>query len=128
MMHRAVERWRPTVVVVDPMTNLLTVGTQLDVRAMLTRMIDFLKMQNITALFTSLTSGSSDLATTETMISSLMDTWVLTSLEEAERRRKRWLYVLKARGTAHSDEMREFRIGERGVEILPARAQERGGR
>ncbi len=59
MMHRTVERWRPSVVVVDPMTNLLTVGTQIDVRAMLTRMIDFLKMQGITALFTSLTSGSS---------------------------------------------------------------------
>ena len=58
-MHRAVEQFRPDVVVVDPMTNLLTVGTQIDVRAMLTRMIDFLKMQNITALFTSLTSGGS---------------------------------------------------------------------
>ena len=118
MMHRAVERWHPRVVVVDPMTNLLTVGTQIDVRAMLTRMIDFLKMRDITALFTSLTSGGTELATTETMISSLMDTWVLTSLEEAERRRKRWLYVLKARGMAHSDEMREFRIGGRGIDIL----------
>ena len=49
-----------------------------------------------------------------------MDTWVLTSLEEAERRRQRWIYVLKARGIAHSDEMREFRIGDRGVDILSA--------
>ncbi len=46
-----------------------------------------------------------------------MDTWVLTSLEEAERRRRRWIYVLKARGIAHSDEMREFRIGNTGVDI-----------
>jgi len=90
-------------------------------------MIDFLKMQGITALFTSLTSGSSELATSETMISSLMDSWVLLSLEEAERRRKRWLYVLKARGMAHSDEMREFRVGHQGVDILPARVRERGG-
>jgi KaiC/GvpD/RAD55 family RecA-like ATPase len=50
------------------------------------------------------------------------------SLEEAERRRKRWLYVLKARGMAHSDEMREFRIGDHGVDILPARVREREGR
>jgi circadian clock protein KaiC len=126
MMHRTVERWRPRVVVVDPMTNLLTVGTQIDVRAMLTRMIDFLKMQGITALFTSLT-GAHELATSETMISSLMDSWVLMSLEEAERRRTRWLYVLKARGTAHSDEMRAFRIGDHGVDIQPARVRERGG-
>ena len=120
MMHRAVEQLRPQVVVIDPMTNLLAVGTQIDVRAMLTRMIDFLKMQNITALFTSLTSSGGDLETTETMISSLMDTWVLASLEEINRRRKRWIYVLKARGTAHSNEMREFRITDRGIDILPA--------
>ena len=117
-MHRSVEESRPDVVVIDPMSNLLTIGTQTDVRAMLTRMIDFLKMRKITAVFIGLTSGGSDLETTETMISSLMDTWVLASLEESERRRRRWIYVLKARGMAHSDEMREFRITNRGIDIL----------
>jgi circadian clock protein KaiC len=128
MMHRAVEQFRPRIVVIDPMTNLLTVGTQVDVRAVLTRMIDFLKMQNITALFTSLTSAGGDLQTTETMISSLMDTWVLTSIEAAERRRQRWIYVLKSRGMAHSDEMREFQIAGNGIEIAPAHAGKPGGR
>ena len=127
LMHRAVERSRPDVVVIDPMTNLLTIGTQMDVRAMLTRMIDFLKTRNITALFTGLTSVGRDLETTETMISSLMDAWVLTSLEESERRRRRWIYVLKSRGMAHSDEMREFRITSGGVDILPPRTAEGGG-
>lgn len=119
MMHRAVERLQPDVVVIDPMTNLLTVGTQTDVRAMLTRLIDFLKTRRVTAVFTSLTSSGSELATTETMISSLMDTWVLTSLEEAERTRHRWIYVLKARGIAHSAEMRQFRISDGGITLLP---------
>ncbi len=127
MMHRAVERFRPDVVVIDPMTNLLTVGTQIDVRAMLTRMIDFLKMQNVTALFTSLTSAGVDVETTETMISSLMDTWILTTLELFERRRHRWMNVLKSRGMAHSDEMREFRITSGGIDILPAHSAARGG-
>jgi circadian clock protein KaiC len=124
LMHRAVERLQPSVVVVDPMTNLLTVGTQVDVRAMLTRLIDFLKGRTITALFTSLTSAGSELQTTETMISSLMDTWVLTALEEAQRRRHRWLYVLKSRGTAHSPDMREFQITDHGIRILPAPSRE----
>ena len=122
MMHRAVEQFRPHVVVIDPMTNLLTIGTQIDVRAMLTRMIDFLKMRGITALFTSLTSAGSEQETTETMISSLMDTWALTALEEVDRRRQRWLCVLKSRGMGHSDETREFRISDRGIDILPSRA------
>jgi circadian clock protein KaiC len=126
LMHRAVERVQPSVVVVDPMTNLLTVGTQVDVRAMLTRLVDFLKGRNITALFTSLTSGGSDLQTTETMISSLMDTWVLTSLEEAQRWRHRWIYVLKARGIPHSPEMREFHITGHGIRILPAQPRLEG--
>ena len=71
------ERFRPDVVVVDPMTNLLTVGTPTDVRAMLTRIIDFLKTRGITAMFTRLMSGDAEMATTETMISSLIDTWIL---------------------------------------------------
>jgi circadian clock protein KaiC len=122
VMHRSVEQFRPDVVVVDPITNLLSVGTQVDVRAMLTRMIDFLKLQNITVLFTSLTHGGAEVASTESLISSLMDTWVLMSAVDVNRRRHRWLSVLKSRGIAHSDETREFRFSARGIEILPARA------
>ena len=118
-MHRAVEQYNPDTVVVDPITNLLAVGTQFDVRAMLTRLIDFLKQRNITALFTSLTSAGPELEVTETMISSLMDVWILTTAEAVERRRQRWLYVLKARGIAHSDEIRQFRFSDRGISLLP---------
>ena len=121
VMHRAVERFRPDVVVIDPMTNLMTVGTHTDVRAMLTRTIDFLKMRDVTALFTSLTSTDADLESSETMTSSLMDTWILMSADEVERRRRRWIYILKSRGMPHSDEVREFRLTDRGIELMPAR-------
>ena len=127
IMHRAVESFRPDCVVVDPMTNLLAVGTQIDVRAMLTRMIDFLKLRGITALFTSLTNAGGALESSEAMISSLMDTWILTSSEEQRRKRQRWIYVLKSRGMAHSDETRPFRITSRGTEILlPGAGDPRG--
>lgn len=118
-VHRAVEQFQPEVVVVDPITNLLAVGTQLDVRAMLTRLIDFLKTRHTTALFTSLTAAGADLASTETMISSLMDTWVLLAAEQIDRRRQRVLLVLKSRGMAHSDDVREFQFTDRGIDILP---------
>jgi circadian clock protein KaiC len=127
-MHRAVERLRPDVVVMDPITNLLMAGTQLDVRAMLMRMVDFLKSSRITALFTSLTPGGTALETTETVVSSLMDVWVLLATEEADRRRRRWLSVLKSCGMSHSDEVREFRLTDRGLDILPARSADRKGR
>jgi circadian clock protein KaiC len=118
--HRLVEQFKPDVVVIDPMTSLLTVGTQLDVRAMMTRLIDFLKMDGATVLFTSLTHGGDDLETTDALVSSLMDTWVLLTTEEKERRRHRWLYVLKSRGMSHSNEVREFRLTDHGVDILPS--------
>jgi circadian clock protein KaiC len=128
LMHRAVEQFRPDVVIVDPMTNLLTVGTQVDVRAMLTRMIDFLKTRGITGLFTSLTPGGTPLDSTETVISSLMDTWVMMTSEEVDRRRRRWISVLKSRGMPHSDEVREFRFSEHGISLLPTLLADRAER
>jgi circadian clock protein KaiC len=118
-MHHAVEMFDPDVVVMDPITNLLAVGTQTDVRAMLTRVIDFLKTRGVTALFTSLATSAQSLEATEAMISSLMDTWILVAINEEERKRNRWLYVLKSRGMPHSNEVRRFEIGNKGIDILP---------
>ncbi len=121
-MHHAVEIHEPDVVIVDPITNLMAVGSQTDVRMMLTRVIDFLKTRGVTALFTSLTTSSQTLDQTETMISSLMDTWILVTTETLERQRNRFLHVLKSRGMPHSDEMRQFRFSSKGIELLPGRS------
>src|SRR5687767_5273990 len=118
LVHRAVDRFHPDVVIIDPM-NLLAVGTQLDVRAMLTRLIDFLKGRNTTGFFTSLTSANSEAESTEAMISSLIDSWVLATAETVDRRRRRMLFVLKSRGMPSSDEVREFRFTDQGIDILP---------
>jgi circadian clock protein KaiC len=119
-MHHAVEIAEPDVVVVDPITNLMAVGTNADVRAMLTRVIDFLKTRGITGMFTSLTASEKALEHTEVLISSLMDTWIRVAVQPQGRRRVRQLYVLKSRGMAHSDEVRDFRFTARGIEIDPA--------
>jgi circadian clock protein KaiC len=127
-MHHAVELFEPDVVVMDPITNLMAVGTQIDVRAMLTRVIDFLKTRGITGLFTSLTSSERTLENTETLISSLMDSWILVAVQPRGRQRVRQLYVLKSRGMAHSDEVRDFRFTSHGIEIEPAQARRRARR
>jgi circadian clock protein KaiC len=118
-MHHSVEVFEPDVVVVDPVTNLLAVGTQADVRSMLTRMIDYLKTRGITAMFTSLTTPTQSLEHTEALISSLMDTWILVSIESFDDVRHRRLYVLKSRGMPHSDQVRPFRFSGKGIELLP---------
>ena len=119
-MHQAVETIDPDVVVVDPITNLMAVGTHTDVRSMLTRLIDFLKTRGVTALFASLTNATEVAETTEALISSLMDSWVLVAIDTVGNQRNRKLYVLKSRGMPHSDEVRHFRFGPKGIELLPS--------
>lgn len=118
LMHQQIEAFEPHVVLMDPITNLITVGTRIDVRSMLVRFIDFLKVQQITVLFTSLTSGDAALEHTDVGISSLMDTWLLVRFIEANGERNRALYVLKSRGMAHSNQVREYVMSERGIELL----------
>src|SRR6185436_4560494 len=98
-MQNVVAAFKPTVTVIDPVTNLMTVGTSADVQAMLTRIIDHLKTENITAL---------------------MDTWIILANEEVGGRHRRGLYVLKSRGMAHSNELREFVLTDAGLQVLDA--------
>ncbi|HUQ09809.1 MAG TPA: circadian clock protein KaiC [Steroidobacteraceae bacterium] len=119
-MHQGVEVFAPDVVIVDPITNLMAVGTEADVRTMLTRLIDFLKMRGVTAMFSSLRSPAHPIASSETLISSLMDSWLLVEAEIVGMSRVRRINVLKSRGMPHSDEIRSFRFTSHGIELLPA--------
>src|SRR5688572_11456695 len=121
-MHQAVADFEPTVAVIDPVTNLMTVGTYTDVQAMLTRLIDHLKTANITAMLTSLMPGQTDLERTETTISSLMDTWIVLANDQVGDRHRRGLYVLKSRGMAHSNEPCEFVLTNHGLKLDAAGA------
>jgi circadian clock protein KaiC len=117
-MQRAVRKFEPLVTVADPVTNLLTVGNQSDVRSMLTRVIDYLKSESITGVFTSLTPGSKELEETDAGISSLMDTWIVLTINVENRKRRRWLAVLKSRGMAHSNSVSEYLLTDHGLQVL----------
>lgn len=116
-MQRHIREFKPDVVVVDPITNLINIGHVNSVKSMLTRLIDMLKTEQITAVFTNLTFGES-IEETTTGISSLMDTWILLRDIQAGASRTRVIYVLKSRGMAHSNEVRELRLSDRGIAIL----------
>lgn len=115
-MHKLITDHKPSVVVVDPITNLISIGDPVAVKAMLTRMIDFLKMEGITGLFTNLTLEGA-MEQTVIGISSLMDSWVLLRDVEQGEARRRVLYLLKSRGMAHSNRMVEFDLSERGITL-----------
>jgi circadian clock protein KaiC len=116
-MQKLVKRLRPDVVVVDPITSIVSVSGIYGVKSMLTRMVDFLKVQQITAMFTNLTSGINREERTEEGISSLMDTWIVLWDGERNGQRTRGLYVVKSRGMAHSREPRELLVRNKGVEL-----------
>jgi len=103
--------------VVDPVTGLIDSGTQAETRSMLLRLIDFLKEKQITALMTTLTGGAAAQEQTEVNISSLVDTWLLLRDIESGGERNRGLYILKSRGAAHSNQIREFLLTDHGVEL-----------
>jgi circadian clock protein KaiC len=115
-MQKAVAAFDPMVVVKDPISDLLRIGSGTEVSAMLTRQVDFLKARGVTAMFTSLDSGT-ELARSEQQMSSLVDTWLLLKTMEGNGELNRLLYVLKARGMGHSNQIREFLLTSEGIEL-----------
>jgi circadian clock protein KaiC len=118
VMHREIEAFKPAVVVVDPVTTMLTEGAAHDVRSMLLRLMDYMKSLQITAYLVSLSHVNNPVEQSEAEISSLIDTWLLVRDLEYAGERNRGLYILKSRGMPHSNQIREFVLGRHGVELL----------
>jgi circadian clock protein KaiC len=116
-MHKAIEGFNPVIVVVDPISNLVAAANEAEVKSMLSRLIDYLKMKQITAFCADLTMGGSSRERTDVGVSSLMDTWLLLQTLEASGERNRGLYILKSRGMEHSNQIREFIMSAHGVEL-----------
>jgi len=114
--HKLILEFKPGVVVLDPIGTLTMAGTTSDTTSMLTRLMDFLKSKQITAVWTSLTSGN-EKEKTDVAISSLVDTWLLLRDIELGGERNRAIYVLKSRGMAHSNQIREFLLTDHGIEL-----------
>jgi circadian clock protein KaiC len=124
-MEQLVAEFKPSVVVIDPLTPFGPVGTLLDIEVMLTRLIDFLRSKGITVLFTSLAQNGLPLEQTAAGVSSVIDTWIVQRDLELGGERTRTLHILKSRGMAHSMRLSKFRLSDRGVEVLDRAIQSR---
>jgi circadian clock protein KaiC len=118
LMHKQVAQFDPALVVIDPVSNLTDIGSPMEAKGMLTRMVDFLKSRGITAVFTSLTSYEENPESTEVGISSLMDTWLLLRNLESNGERNRGLYIIKSRGMGHSNQIRELVLSNQGADLV----------
>jgi len=119
-MFKEISEFNPSVVIVDPITSLMDSGTASECKGMVTRLIDYLKAGQVTSFFTSLTQGGHAPQQTESAMSSLMDSWLLLQDFEGNGERNRVLYVLKARGMKHSNQIREFLISDHGIDVVDA--------
>ncbi|HEX8017087.1 MAG TPA: ATPase domain-containing protein, partial [Flavobacterium sp.] len=119
-LRKLIREFNPTTVIIDPISNLISVGSEIEVRSMLVRLIDMLKANNITAMFTCLNKQTDnfrpDLA--EESVSSLVDTWITVRDMEGIGERNRGIFIIKARGMGHSNQVREFVITSKGIELL----------
>jgi circadian clock protein KaiC len=116
--HNMVEEFNPQVLIVDPISNLSAAGTVAEVKSILTRLVDYLKMTDITTFLTDLTHFTGSLEHTSEEISSLIDTWLLLRDIELNGERNRGLYILKSRGMAHSNQIQEFLLTNQGIDLI----------
>jgi circadian clock protein KaiC len=117
-IHKAIRKYKPDVVILDPITNLITIGSVSEVKAMLVRLIDFLQQEQITVMFTALTLNNIVNEQTDEGVSSLVDAWLLIKDIEMNGERNKGLYVMKSRGMKHSNQVREFVISDKGINLL----------
>ena len=117
-IHKHVKRFKPKTVILDPITNLITVGSISEVKAMLIRLIDFLQTEQITVLFTALTLNTIITEQTDEGVSSLVDAWLLVRDIESNGERNRGMYIMKSRGMKHSNQVREFVISDDGLDLV----------
>lgn len=116
-MHGLIDRFQPEVVIMDPISNMAAAGNLREVNSLLIRLIDFLKGHGITGIFTSLVHPET-FEETEMAISSLIDTWLFLRAEESSGERNRTLFILKSRGMAHSNQVREFLLSGNGINFI----------
>ena len=117
-IHKLIEEFDPRMVVLDPITNLITVGTVSEVKSMLIRLIDFLQSKQITVMFTALSLNTIVSEQTDEGVSSLVDAWLLVRDIESNGERNRGMYVMKSRGMKHSNQVREFVITDEGLHLV----------
>jgi circadian clock protein KaiC len=118
VIHKLIKEFKPQTVILDPITNLITVGSVSEVKSMLVRLIDFLQAEQITVVFTALSLNTIVNEQTDEGVSSLVDAWILVRDIENNGERNRGLYLMKSRGMKHSNQVREFVITDGGIELV----------
>lgn len=118
MIHKLIRQFKPKIVVLDPITNLVTVGDVSEVKMILIRLIDYLQTEQITVMFTALTYNIESYDQPDEGVSSLVDTWMKVRDIEFNGERNRGIFIMKSRGMKNSNKVREFLITNKGIKLV----------
>jgi circadian clock protein KaiC len=118
VFYKLIREFKPKTVILDPITNLVTVGDPSQVKSILIRLIDFLQKEQITVMFTALTFPHFMQSSADEDVASLVDTWLAVQDIEFNGERNRAIYIMKSRGMKNSNQVREFLITDNGIEIV----------
>ncbi len=118
IIYKLIKEFKPKTVILDPITNLVTVGTVSEIKSILIRLIDFLQKEQVTVMFTALTLNNTINEQTDEGVSSLVDAWLTVRDIELNGERNRGIYIMKSRGMNHSKRIREFIITSKGLDIV----------
>jgi len=117
-IYKLIRKIKPQTIILDPITNLITVGNISEIKSVLIRLIDFLQKEQITVMFTALTLNTMVTENTDEGVSSLVDAWLMVRDIEHNGERNRGMYIMKSRGMKHSNQVREFIITDRGLQLV----------
>jgi circadian clock protein KaiC len=124
VLHKLMAELKPRTVIVDPISSLVTIGSMSEVRAMLVRLMDILKMNGINALFTCLMHHNANGINDDTIdaVSSLADNWLYLKNDRVADQRTRSLLIVKSRGMGHHNDHIDFNITNKGIVLQAAKA------
>jgi circadian clock protein KaiC len=124
-MHSLIEQFNPNVVIIDPITNLKSIGNKYEIKALFARLVDYLKMKKITVVSTSLLTKSYQDTESNDGVSSIMDAWILLQNAETHGEHNRTITILKSRGMKHSNQMQQILIEDKGITLKKGKYSEK---
>ena len=107
-------------IVIDPISALTRAGNELTARSAVERLVDWSRAHRITLICTSQLDDAATQATSPLEISTIADTWIHLNYLVQAGERNRGLSIVKSRGTAHSNQVRELILSDGGVTLSDA--------
>jgi len=117
-ISRLLHEFQPHLLVIDPISALMKVASTEGSEIACERIMNVARELGVSAIMTSLTmSDDPHSEATISHVSTLADTWISLGYAIRAGERNRSLSIVKSRGTAHSNQVRELLLSDDGIDL-----------